>query len=327
MKYEEMPYSRIDFAEETKALKELMEEFQTAKSAEEQFRVHQKYYERTRHIQTEMALASTRNSLDTSDTFYDQEKEYYDREYPAYSNLAVEYAKLLLKSPFRRELEEKIGYNFKDSHLLRHAVTHSSYVNEKHMKKADCNERLEFLGDAVLELISSEYLFFENQTMPEGELTKLRASMVCEKALAFCARDLELGSYLLLGKGEDATGGRFRESITSDALEALIGAIYLDGGFANAKEFILKYILNDLEGKRLFYDSKTILQEMVQGGQEKGIVYQLVGEEGPDHNKSFRVEVLIGGEAFGCGIGRTKKAAEQEAAYQAILKLKEGKVQ
>ena len=206
-----------------------------------------------------------------------------------------------------KELEEKIGYNFKDSHLLRHAVTHSSYVNEKHMKKADCNERLEFLGDAVLELISSEYLFFENQTMPEGELTKLRASMVCEKALAFC--------------------GRFRESITSDALEALIGAIYLDGGFANAKEFILKYILNDLEGKRLFYDSKTILQEMVQGGQEKGIVYQLVGEEGPDHNKSFRVEVVIGGEAFGCGIGRTKKAAEQEAAYQAILKLKEGKVQ
>ena len=134
-----------------------------------------------------------------------------------------------------KELEEKIGYNFKDSHLLRHAVTHSSYVNEKHMKKADCNERLEFLGDAVLELISSEYLFFENQTMPEGELTKLRASMVCEKALAFCARDLELGSYLLLGKGEDATGGRFRESITSDALEALIGAIYLDGGFANVR--------------------------------------------------------------------------------------------
>lgn len=141
-----------------------------------------------------------------------------------------------------KELEEKIGYNFKDSHLLRHAVTHSSYVNEKHMKKADCNERLEFLGDAVLELISSEYLFFENQTMPEGELTKLRASMVCEKALAFCARDLELGSYLLLGKGEDATGGRFRESITSDALEALIGAIYLDGGFANAKELSLIHI-------------------------------------------------------------------------------------
>ncbi len=226
-----------------------------------------------------------------------------------------------------KELEAKIKYQFQNEHLLRHAVTHSSYVNEKHMKKTDCNERLEFLGDAVLELISSEYLFFENKEMPEGELTKLRASMVCEKALAFCARDLDLGSYLLLGKGEDATGGRLRESITSDALEALIGAIYLDGGFANAKEFILKFVLNDLEGKRLFYDSKTILQEMVQCGQEKAIAYQLIGEEGPDHNKSFRVAVEIGGESYGIGVGRTKKAAEQEAAYQAILKLKEGKAQ
>ena len=222
-----------------------------------------------------------------------------------------------------KELEEKIGYNFKDSHLLGHAVTHSSYVNEKHMKKADCNERLEFLGDAVLELISSEYLFFENQTMPEGELTKLRASMVCEKALAFCARDLELGSYLLLGKGEDATGGRFRESITSDALEALIGAIYLDGGFANAKEFILKYILNDLEGKRLFYDSKTILQEIVQGDEHSGkLEYVLVEESGPDHNKNYKVEARIGNKSYGCGEGHTKKAAEQEAAYQAILELR-----
>lgn len=220
-----------------------------------------------------------------------------------------------------KELEEKIGYNFKDSHLLRHAVTHSSYVNEKHMKKADCNERLEFLGDAVLELISSEYLFFENQTMPEGELTKLRASMVCEKALAFCARDLELGSYLLLGKGEDATGGRFRESITSDALEALIGAIYLDGGFANAKEFILKYILNDLEGKRLFYDSKTILQEIVQAHFKEELSYHLVGEEGPDHDKTFQVELQIGEQVYGIGKGRTKKSAEQEAAYKTILKL------
>ena len=205
--------------------------------------------------------------------------------------------------------------------MLRHAVTHSSYVNEKHMKKADCNERLEFLGDAVLELISSEYLFFENQTMPEGELTKLRASMVCEKALAFCARDLELGSYLLLGKGEDATGGRFRESITSDALEALIGAIYLDGGFANAKEFILKYILNDLEGKRLFYDSKTILQEVVQGEHEQ-LTYVLTDESGPDHNKSFTVRACIGERVIGSGTGHTKKAAEQEAAYQALLMLK-----
>ncbi|MCB7303214.1 ribonuclease III [Bariatricus massiliensis] len=224
-----------------------------------------------------------------------------------------------------KELEEKTGYQFHDRDLLKHAMTHSSYVNEKHLKKHDCNERLEFLGDAVLELVSSEYLFFENQTMPEGELTKLRASMVCEKALAFCARDLELGSFLLLGKGEDATGGRKRDSITSDALEALIGAIYLDGGFANAKEFILQHILNDLEGKRLFFDSKTILQEIVQGNLETGVSYHLIKEEGPDHNKAFHVEVRIGEDSYGTGIGRTKKAAEQDAAYQAILRLREGK--
>lgn len=224
-----------------------------------------------------------------------------------------------------RDLEAKTGYHFKNFALLQQAMTHSSYVNEKHMKKHECNERLEFLGDAVLELVSSEYLYFENPVTPEGELTKLRASMVCEKALAFCARDIELGEYLLLGKGEDATGGRKRESLTSDALEAMIGAIYLDGGFANAKEFILKYILNDLEGKRLFYDSKTILQEMVQGRLEGAISYRLVSEEGPDHNKSFHVEVLIGESVYGKGTGRTKKAAEQEAAYQAILQLKEGK--
>ncbi len=224
-----------------------------------------------------------------------------------------------------KELKKKISYSFSDEGLLKHAMTHSSYVNEKRLKKTDCNERLEFLGDAVLELVSSEYLFFENPKMPEGELTKLRASMVCEKALAFCARDLDLGDFLLLGKGEDATGGRKRDSITSDALEALIGAIYLDGGFANAKEFILNHVLNDLEGKRLFYDSKTILQELVQGNSEKRICYELVGEVGPDHNKSFQMEVRIGDTTYGQGIGRTKKAAEQEAAYQAILKLKNRK--
>lgn len=220
-----------------------------------------------------------------------------------------------------KELEEKIGYNFKDSHLLGHAVTHSSYVNEKHMKKADCNERLEFLGDAVLELISSEYLFFENQTMPEGELTKLRASMVCEKALAFCARDLELGSYLLLGKGEDATGGRFRESITSDALEALIGAIYLDGGFANAKEFVKSFILNDLESKQLFYDSKTILQEVVQAAH-KEVVYEIIGESGPEHDKDFIASAKVDGMFHVTAKGHTKKHAEQHAAYEALVELK-----
>ena len=222
-----------------------------------------------------------------------------------------------------RELEEKIGYCFQDQDLLKHALRHSSYVNEKHMKKHECNERLEFLGDAVLEVVSSEFLFFEHQTMPEGELTKKRASMVCEPALAFCARDIDLGEYLLLGKGEEATGGRKRDSVTSDAMEALIGAIYLDGGFASAKEFIHRFILNDLENKKLFFDSKTILQEIVQGSSDEHVSYELIREEGPDHNKTFCTAVRIGGRTYGEGEGRTKKASEQQAAYQAILRLQE----
>lgn len=226
-----------------------------------------------------------------------------------------------------KELEEKISYHFQDKHLLAQALTHSSYANEHRLDHNHCNERLEFLGDAVLEIVTSDFLYHKYTEKPEGDLTKIRASIVCEPTLAYCAEAINLGSYLFLGKGEDATGGRNRNSVVSDAMEAVIGAIYLDGGFASAKEFVHRFIMTDIEHKKLFYDSKTILQEMVQGGQEKGIVYQLVGEEGPDHNKSFRVEVVIGGEAFGCGIGRTKKAAEQEAAYQAILKLKEGKVQ
>jgi ribonuclease-3 len=219
-------------------------------------------------------------------------------------------------------LESKIGYKFKDFELLRQAMIHSSYANEKHLSKHECNERLEFLGDAVLELVCSEFLFFEHEQMPEGELTKTRASMVCEPALAFCAKDLELGRYLLLGKGEDATGGRKRDSITSDALEALIGSIYMDGGFANAKEFIHRFILNDLENKTLFFDSKTILQEIVQANSKEPITYHLVGEEGPDHDKSFHVSVMIGDKEYGVGVGRTKKGAEQVAAYQSILKLR-----
>lgn len=221
-----------------------------------------------------------------------------------------------------KELEKRIGYQFHDHDLLRHALMHSSYTNEKHLKKYECNERLEFLGDAVLELVSSEFLYKDKPQVSEGELTKTRASMVCEPSLAFCARDIELGSYLLLGKGEEATGGRFRDSITSDAMEALIGAIYLDGGFTNAKEFIHRFVLSDLENKILFFDSKTILQEIVQAEKDSKVSYKLLKEEGPDHNKSFYVEVLIGEKSYGTGKGRTKKAAEQEAAYQAILKKK-----
>jgi len=152
-------------------------------------------------------------------------------------------------------------------------------------------------------------------------LTKTRASMVCEPSLAFCAREIELGKYLFMGRGEENTGGRERDSITSDALEALIGAIYLDGGFANAKEFIERFILKDLENRKLFFDSKTILQEIVQANFKDAITYHLIGEEGPDHDKSFLVAVHIGEDEYGIGRGRTKKAAEQEAAYQSILKL------
>lgn len=223
-----------------------------------------------------------------------------------------------------KELEQKIGYRFRNFSFLEQAMMHSSYTNEHRMEKYRCNERLEFLGDAVLELISSEFLFRQSPKVPEGELTKTRASMVCEQSLAMCARDIDLGSYLLLGKGEEVTGGRFRDSVTSDALEALIGAIYLDGGFTNAKEFIHRFILNDIEHKQLFYDSKTILQEMIQSRQTGVLSYEIIKEEGPDHNKSFEVRALMGEEEIGRGVGRTKKAAEQVAAYNGILKLKAG---
>ena len=220
------------------------------------------------------------------------------------------------------ELEKKIGYEFENFQLLITAMTHSSYANEHHIPYSGNNERLEFLGDAVLELVSSEFLYGSFPKLPEGELTKKRASLVCEPALAYCARELNLGSYLLLGKGEDATGGRKRESIVSDAMEAVIGAIFLDGGFARAKEFVLKFVLNDIEHKQLFYDSKTVLQEMLQARSEDEISYEIISEAGPDHDKSFEAQVSAGGMVLGTGSGRTKKAAEQQAAYRAICLLK-----
>ena len=220
-----------------------------------------------------------------------------------------------------QELQNRIGYTFEKEGLLRQALTHSSYANEKHMKKHSDNERLEFLGDAVLEIISSEFLYKEYPDKPEGELTKLRASIVCEPTLALCTKDIALGEYLLLGKGEDQTGGRGRKSILSDALEAVIGAIYLDGGFANAKEFIHKYILTDIEHKQLFYDSKTILQEIVQENGTQPVEYILTKEEGPDHNKNFTVEARVNGKVMGQGSGHTKKAAEQQAAFDVLKTL------
>ena len=217
------------------------------------------------------------------------------------------------------ELESRIGYHFQDSKYLKLAMTHSSFANENKKGKFGSNERLEFLGDAVLELVSSEFLYRSFPKLPEGELTKKRASLVCEPALAYQARRFGLPSFLLLGKGEEHTGGRSRDSIVSDATEALIGAIYLDGGFANAKEFVLNFILQDIEHSRLFYDSKTILQEAVQE-HGRNIRYCLVGEEGPDHDKSFVVEVYIGETLAGTGSGHTKKAAEQAAAFEALKK-------
>ncbi|MCI9297983.1 MAG: ribonuclease III [Lachnospiraceae bacterium] len=219
------------------------------------------------------------------------------------------------------KLEERIGYVFRDKDLLRQALTHSSYANERKINKVKDYERIEFLGDAVLEMISSEYLYNSRSEMSEGQLTRTRAAMVCEPSLAACARDLSLDRYILLGKGEEMTGGRSRDSIISDVMEALIGAVYLDGGFERAREFIHRFVLSDLEDKALFYDAKSILQEEMQkdGGD---IRYVLVGESGPEHDKSFFVEVYQGDVLLGSGSGHNKKAAQQKAAYEALLRLK-----
>ena len=219
-----------------------------------------------------------------------------------------------------------IQYQFNNIGLLKNALTHSSYANEKKTGNYKDNERLEFLGDAVLELTSSEFIYTGNPDMNEGKMTRLRASIVCEPTLAMCARQIHLQEYIMLGKGEDLTGGRTRDSIISDALEALIGAIYLDGGFANAKEFIHRFVLNDLENKQLFYDSKTSLQEVVQAhGLE--VEYELTGEEGPEHDKKFHVIAKAGDLFVVKGTGHTKKAAQQQAAYNALLHLKKNGTQ
>lgn len=218
-------------------------------------------------------------------------------------------------------LEERIGYHFRDQKLLLLALTHTSYANENHQDRTFHNERIEFLGDAVLELVSSEYFYEKMPGESEGEMTKSRASMVCEPTLAFCARQFGLEKFIRLGKGEEQTGGRGRDSIISDALEALIGAIYLDSGFASAKEFVLKFVLNDIEHKRFFFDSKTILQEKIQARFSEDLAYDLIDESGPDHDKRFHMRVRIGERVLGEGIGRTKKAAQQMAAYEALLLL------
>lgn len=220
-----------------------------------------------------------------------------------------------------QNLENEIGYVFNDKELLMQALTHSSYVNDRKMDKNLCNERLEFLGDAILEMTSSEFLYSEYPEKDEGELTKLRASLVSETPLAAVAGEIGLGEYLYLGHGEERTGGRTRYSVTSDAVEAVIGAIYLDGGIEPARAFVRKYILNDIENKKLFHDSKTVLQEIVQKYHRGTLTYRLVKEEGPDHDKKYGMNALIDEKIIGYGEGRTKKAAEQQAAYSAIKSL------
>lgn len=220
------------------------------------------------------------------------------------------------------ELQNRIGYFFHDVGLLEQAVTHSSYANERSIRKIPDYERIEFLGDAVLETVSSELIFREYTSMSEGNMTKLRASLVCEPALAYCARKLELGRFLNLGKGEERCGGRERDSIIADVMEAITGAIYLDGGMEQAKAFILGHILNDVENSGIFYDSKSTLQEMIQ--RTGGVLrYELIDESGPEHDKTFTARVLIDGIPRGVGSGHNKKQAEQKAAYEAIIAVRE----
>lgn len=220
-----------------------------------------------------------------------------------------------------KEFQNRIGYHFNDEKYLKTALTHSSFANEVKMRKVNDNERLEFLGDAVLELTSSDYIYKNHSEMNEGSMTRLRASIVCEPTLALCARAFGLDEFIMLGKGEELTGGRKRDSIVSDACEAVIGAIYLDGGFASAKEFILKFVMTDLDDKQLFYDSKTILQEVVQA-EGKEVEYDLISEKGPEHDKVFEVTASASGMFEVGGKGHTKKAAQQQAAYNALLYLK-----
>lgn len=218
-----------------------------------------------------------------------------------------------------QQLEKKIGYTFFDPTLLRQALTHSSFSNEQKIQKYKNYERIEFLGDAILEMVSSDFFYHTYPDESEGNLTKMRAAAVCEQALAITARELELGSYMIFGKGEEQNGGRNRDSIIADCVEAIIGAIYLDSNLENATKFIHTFVLNDLENKRLFYDAKSILQERVQKKQSGELSYELIREEGPEHDKLFIVEARLNGACIGHGQGRNKKVAQQHAAYDALL--------
>ena len=218
-------------------------------------------------------------------------------------------------------LERGLGYVFRDKALLENALTHSSYANERRDGRTS-NERLEFLGDSILGFVVADFLYRGNPDKPEGDLTRIRADLVCERNLAKAAGTIRLGEFLLLGHGEDHGGGRTRDSIVSDAMESVIAAAYLDGGFQAAKGIIDRLILSDLpKGRPGNFDYKTMFQELVQREKDQVIQYELTGQSGPDHDKVFVVDVRLNGTVVGHGQGRSKKKAEQAAAEQAVAKL------
>ncbi len=218
-----------------------------------------------------------------------------------------------------QKLEQGLEYSFKKKELLNNALTHSSYANETHYKYGS-NERLEFLGDSVLSVIVTDYLYKQFPNKPEGELTKLRASLVCEKSLSSFSKELKVGEYLRLGKGERANGGAERASLLADAFESILAAVYLDGGMEPARKLVMRFILQELKhtDDEVFKDYKTSLQEVIQRNPEERLSYILIGESGPDHDKCFTVEVHLNSNVIGTGTGKSKKHAEQDAAKQAL---------
>ena len=224
-----------------------------------------------------------------------------------------------------KTLETKLGYQFQNPKLLDHALTHSSYANEHHLGSISSNERLEFLGDSVLGMIVADHLSRTFPDLPEGDLTRIRANLVCEGSLVLVAKEWDLGRYLKLGKGENACGGRSRPSILADAVEAVLAAVFLDGGLAHDRDIIQRFLLDRMEQvNRASRDHKTYLQELVQRKSGQVLSYELIGESGPDHNKTFQMQVLLNGQPIGQGTGHSKKEAEQAAANAAIERL-EGK--
>ena len=224
-----------------------------------------------------------------------------------------------------KTLETKLGYQFQNPKLLDHALTHSSYANEHHLGSISSNERLEFLGDSVLGMIVADHLYRTFPDLPEGDLTRIRANLVCEGSLVLVAKEWDLGRYLKLGKGENACGGRSRPSILADAVEAVLAAVFLDGGLAHDRDIIQRFLLDRMEQvNRASRDHKTYLQELVQRKSGQVLSYELIGESGPDHNKTFQMQVLLNGQPIGQGTGHSKKEAEQVAANAAIERL-EGK--